>query len=348
MAAVVVVSRNPALGMGLRHQGHEVTDVRPDRHGDWTRDARIADAVVLELSDAVAAESAVQRLRAEGTGVPVLLVSNSSPGWETTAEHVGPAARVLPLPISLPGLVEALGALLDAGPVTLPPPPANETELLSAVAASIGMTISDSGSLVPHEGPPVVPRVRVPDDLLPLPQPEPEPEPEPEAEPQPAPGPEPERDVMELVAALTERAHELTGVAGCAAQAVDALAGRTAADAAALLLPEGGCWRVAAGHGLRPPEESADVDGDHWLVTDVLAGGEPVALDGAVAPAARERVLAVPVPGANALLVAGRDGAAFGAEELRAAAAVAAETAPVLREAVAVRALARALAPYST
>src|SRR5690349_24386316 len=112
MATVVVVTRNPALAMGLRHHGYDVYDVRPDKYGEWMADARVADAVMLELSDAVAAEAAVQRLRASGLGLPVLLVSNQSPGWETTAEHVGAATKVLPLPISLPALMAALDALL--------------------------------------------------------------------------------------------------------------------------------------------------------------------------------------------------------------------------------------------
>ena len=147
-ASIVVVTRNANLSLGLTHHGYDVAEVRPDRHGDWTHHARVADAVVLELSDAVAAESAVLRLRSEGLGLPVLVVSNATPGWDTTAAHVGPGALVLPLPISLPKLTSALDALIAEGPVEIAPPPQNEEELLSAVAASVGLSITETGTVV--------------------------------------------------------------------------------------------------------------------------------------------------------------------------------------------------------
>ena len=387
MTAVVVVTRNPALAMGLQHHGYDVVDVRPDRYGDWVHDAHGADAVVLELGDAIAAESAVQRLRAERVPLPVLLVASSSPGWDITAEHLGPGTKVLPLPISLPALMASLEALIDAGPVTLPPVPTNEDELLSHVAASIGMTISDTGTLVTDEGPVTVPRVRV--DLsepepapapapvpvpvpepVPMPDPEPlpvpdlEPVPMPEPEPVPAPEPAPEPPhapvswvsgpgAERLVAALTQRVHELAGIDDCADVALDELVDRLGAEAAALLLPDGEEWRVAGGRGLRPLETRVRLDATHWLVSHVVEDGNAVlttdtepALAGA--PLASWRfVVGVPVPEVRGVLLAARAHLPFEPAALDAAVGVAREAAPLLGDALAVRELARALAPFA-
>jgi hypothetical protein len=401
MKNVLVVSRNATLGVGLVHQGYDVHDVRPDRHGDWTREARVVDVVVLELSDAVAAESAVLRLRAEGIGVPVLVVANPTPGWETTAEHVGLGTAVLPLPISLPNLITSIEALIASGPIEVPPPPRNEEELLSAVAASVGLSITDGGTVVNDPSPASVPRITPPDldappdpageALLaaaveaapeaPAPEPDPLTDPLPLAEPQPVAvaQPEPVRTRPagvpmpappaaarpgeprppasdEHVAALLAWARDLTGVAECAEVVVAELAERVGAEAAALLLPDGPEWRVAGGTGLRPLEERARIGEDHWLVKNVVLGGEGVITDDtdavreelAGAPLASwQRMLAVPVPHVRGLFVAARSGEAFGDEAIAAAVAVGAEAAPLLQDALAVRALARALAPYA-
>jgi hypothetical protein len=372
MRHVVVVTRNPALTVGLTHHGYDCADVKPDRHGEWVREARSADAVVLELSDALAAESAVQRLRGEGLGVPLLLVSNDKPGWDVMAAHIGAGTVVLPLPISLPALTASLEALIDRGPVTLPPPPANEEELLSAVAASVGLSIDDAGTLVSDPASPrhhstvplpePVPVAEAEPEPEPVPEPVVEPAPEPVPEPAPAPVPAPVRTLSpapsspdDLVAALTARAGELNGVADCAEVAVIELAERVGAEATVLLLPDGDEWRVAAGTGLRPIEHRARLGADHFLVASVTGGEALIAddTDGAReelagAPLASwPRVLAVGVPGIRGVFVAARHDAPFDEAALRAATAIAAEAAPLLAEALAVRTLARALAPYA-
>lgn len=365
MATVVVVTRNPALALGLRHHGYEVYDVRPDRYGDWMADARTADAAMLELSDPVAAEAAVQRLRSAGLALPVLLVSNNSPGWETVADHIGSATKVLPLPISLPALMAALDALIAAGPMELPPPPANEDELLSAVAASIGMAISDSGTLVADDSPPTMPRVRVVEAEPEPSEPEPvaeDPPPTPPGPPEPAPPPPrvelPPRTagVDALVTALASYAHELSSVADCAEVAVDELADRVGAEATACLLPDGDEWRVAGGRGLRPLEHRLRLTSDHWLVRHVLGDDNALTTDDTDglreslhgAPLASwKRLLAVPVPEVHGLLVAARAERPFDEASVTAAAEVASEAAPLLVEAVAARDLARKLLPYA-
>lgn len=343
---VVVVTRNATLSVALIHQGYDVTEVRPDRYGEWMTSARWADALVLELSDAVAAEAAVQRLRSEGIGLPVLLVSNDTPGWDTTAAHVGKAARVLPLPISVPLLTAALDELLAAGPVAVPPPPSNENELLSHVAASVGLAISESGTLTPDESSPL-PRVRVSEPVAPVAEPE-------------APAPEPAVAAGPAVGAFAESvlawARERSDVRETAEVVVAELAERTGAEAAALLLPDGAEWRVAAGVGLRPLEGRLRLGAGHWLVATVVEHGEGVIVDDSDgardeligAPLASwARVLAVPVTAVRGVFVAAREGEAFDEAALATAVAVAGEASGMLTDALALRAVARALAPFT-
>jgi hypothetical protein len=344
---VVLVTRNATLSVGLIHHGYDVSEVRPDSYGEWVTSARWADAVVLELSDAVAAESGVQRLRAEGIGTPVLLVSNDTPGWETTAAHVGGGARVLPLPLSLPGLTAALDALIEAGPIDVPPPPQNEAEMLTAVAASVGLAINESGTLVPDENG-TLPRVR-----MDVPETEAlEPEPEPVA----VAAPEPQEPADVFAASVLAWARDRSDVGETAEVVVAELAERLAAEAAVLLLPDGAEWRVAGGVGLRPLEHRARLGADHWLVENVVTRGEGLIVDDT--DGAREelhgaplaswaRLLAVPVPAVYGVFVAARSGATFLPGALEDAFAVAREASGMLADALALRAVARALAPFA-
>lgn len=374
MASIVVVSRNTALSVAFTHAGYDVNEVRPDRHGDWMTEARLADALVLELSDAVAAESAVQRLRGEGVGVPVLIVSNARPGWETTAQHAGAGTAVMGLPISFPGLQGELERLLAAGPITVPPPPANETELLNAVAASVGLAIGEHGRLE-RDGATDPPEVAAAE---PEPEPVAEPEPEPApplstSRPLPAPPPPfpapPVRPAApaaprahapgtadELVVALLGQTADLLGVTECAEVVASEFAERLAAEAVALLLPDGQEWRVAAGVGLRPLEYRVRLAPDHWLIDTVVTTGKALVLDDTDAVrdeligaplASWPRLLAVPVPDVAGVFVGARRGEAFRESVLPVAVDVAAEAAPLLRDALAVRALARALAAFT-
>ncbi|HEX8004376.1 MAG TPA: GAF domain-containing protein [Mycobacteriales bacterium] len=367
MAHVTVVTRNPAIAVGLTHHGYDVTDVRPDRHGDWARQATGTQAVVLELSDAIAADAAVRRLRADGNGVQVLVIAQD--GWDEVLAHSGPGVRPLPLPVSLPSLMAALEELVAAGPIDVPPPPRNEAELLSAVARQVGLSITDAGTLAGEPPPHVV------EEMLATPVAEvPEAAGEPGgaagaaadvaamaavAEPPAAawePAPTLPAGAGALVAALAPLAPQLTGVAETAEVVVTELAERVGAEAAALLLPDGGDWHVAGSANLRPLEERLRLPASHWLVRTVVDDGRGLVVDGtdaareelAGAPLASwDEVLAVPVPDVRGVFVAARGGASFDEESLRVACAVAEEAAPLLREALAVRDLARALAPYA-
>jgi outer membrane biosynthesis protein TonB len=438
MSGILVVSRNAALAMGLARHDHDVTEVRPDRFGDWVASAESVEGVVLELADAVAAEAAVVRLRSEGYRAPVLVVSGGGPGWDQIADHLGPATGLLPLPLSLPKLLSTLEQLIAAGPapagatVAAPAEPVaspeaavvaepervpDEHELLQTVAASIGLSIAESGTLVAGEPQPEpVPMPEPAPEPLPEPAPEPVPEPAPEPPPpapappapapapvppvpgpgplpvpppEPVPGPfpaptpplpvggsspypnvrmAPRRHSMaaladvagmasaQLVTHLSERAQELIGLGECADVVVLELAERTAAEAAAVLLPDGAAWRVAGGHNLRPLEHRIQLDAGSWLVETIAIGGRGLIIEGS--DIGRQRLsgsplaswthlLAAPLPGLRGVLLAARSAGPFDEAALTAAVALAEEAVPLLQEGMELRTLARQLSAYT-
>jgi hypothetical protein len=113
VARVLVVSRNPAMAMGLSATDYEVVDLRPPAFGAWIDTANDADALILDLDNPKLAVAAVTNLRAHGKLAPVLLVSSDRPGWDDPEMRQLPAAAVLPLPISRPALLSALEDLLS-------------------------------------------------------------------------------------------------------------------------------------------------------------------------------------------------------------------------------------------
>ncbi|MGH8969500.1 MAG: GAF domain-containing protein [Actinomycetes bacterium] len=113
MARVLVVSRNPAMAMGLSATDYDVVDLRPDGLGTWVEGSDNADALVLDLEDPSLALSAVTHLRARAKLAPVLLVSSDRQGWDAPEMRRLPAAEVLPLPVSRPALLSALEDLMN-------------------------------------------------------------------------------------------------------------------------------------------------------------------------------------------------------------------------------------------
>jgi hypothetical protein len=132
---------------------------------------------------------------------------------------------------------------------------------------------------------------------------------------------------------------------------------RTAAHAGALLVPDGGRWRVAAGLHLRSLEHRYELDSDSWLVDEIARGYRGVIIentDVARTPlhgaplASRRHLLAVPVPTVEALLLVARDeDPAFTEDDVLNLARVGQEAAPLLSAALDTRALARALLEFS-
>jgi GAF domain-containing protein len=162
--------------------------------------------------------------------------------------------------------------------------------------------------------------------------------------------------ISALVAAMTDRGSEVYGVADTAQVLADDVVERADADAAAILVPDEGRWRVAGGVGLRPVERRHILNDKHWLIQETALGGRALLIGDTdvVRPqlthaplAAWQHLLAVPIPGVRVvvLLARGNESPEFTEEDLAAIAPVAAEAADLIRNALAARRLARMLGP---
>jgi hypothetical protein len=131
---------------------------------------------------------------------------------------------------------------------------------------------------------------------------------------------------------------------------------RTRAEAGALLVPDDTSWRVAGGVGLRPLEFRLQLTDTSWLVANIANAGKGVIIEDSDvarhdlrgAPlASRTHLMAAPVSGVHGVLLLSRDGAEpFSEASLGALAGLAEEAGPLLRQAMDVRTLARALARH--
>lgn len=160
-----------------------------------------------------------------------------------------------------------------------------------------------------------------------------------------------------LVRRLMAVVDELYGVRETAEVVVADAVERTSAHAGALLVPDGGRWRVAAGLHLRSLEHRYELDSDSWLVDEIARGYRGVIIENTDvartglhgAPlASRRHLLAVPVPSVEGLLLVARDeDPAFTEDDVLTLARVGQEAAPLLSSALDTRALARALWEFS-
>jgi hypothetical protein len=172
--------------------------------------------------------------------------------------------------------------------------------------------------------------------------------------PEPAAAPPRRPSPAELVRDLTKAAESLFTVDDAAHAAVSEAIERTASDAGLVLVADGPAWRVSGGVGLRPVELRARVDMDAWLVVEATchdwvvvdnAGRVHPQLQGA--PLARYPcLLAVALPGADGILVLGRETPPYTDDEINAILGMTAEAAGLLNEALDVRDLARRLAEF--
>jgi hypothetical protein len=159
-----------------------------------------------------------------------------------------------------------------------------------------------------------------------------------------------------LVRQLAASVHHLYGVRETAEVVVADAVDRTGAHAGAVLVPDGGQWRVAAGVHLRAHENRYELDADSWLIGEIARGYRGAVIedtDVARSPlqgaplASRRHLLAVPVPTVEGLLLVARDeDPPFTEVDLLMLARVGQEAAPLLSAAVATRELARALAEF--
>jgi len=172
-------------------------------------------------------------------------------------------------------------------------------------------------------------------------------------------------DVGSLVAVLLDRAGDLVGVPQAAQAVAERALAATGSAACAVLVPDGGVWRVVAGLGLRDAERHLAVDASHWIARTLVHADRPTVLDdteggpggpggaggrpGGLPLADWRYLLGGPVPTARSVVLLARAAPAdpFGAADRQALAAAAAETGPFLRAALATRDLARRLAPFT-
>jgi hypothetical protein len=157
---------------------------------------------------------------------------------------------------------------------------------------------------------------------------------------------------LELVRALATRIDGLLGVPETANAVVLDAVDRTGAAAAALLVPDGEVWRVAAGSGLRTLEMRCELASDTWLVQMVARASKGMLVEGSDivrvkmsgAPLASwPHLAAAPVPTVGAILLAARTDRGFSEADLVALASLGQEAEGPLTDALAVRALARGL-----
>jgi GAF domain-containing protein len=154
-----------------------------------------------------------------------------------------------------------------------------------------------------------------------------------------------------------EAADRLYTLAEIADVVVDDAVQRAGADSGALLVPDGPVWRVAAGIGMRPLEFRYQLTAESWLVERVSASGRGILVEDTDvarrhlqgAPlASRTHILAVPVVAVGAILLLSRDqDPPFTEDVLGQLAVLANEAGPLLKRAIDVRTLARALARHT-
>jgi GAF domain-containing protein len=162
------------------------------------------------------------------------------------------------------------------------------------------------------------------------------------------------QSTLDLIRALLPRVDELYGVPEAAAILVSDIEQRIGVERAAVLIPDEGRWRVAAGLALRSLEHRYELLADSWLVQQVARDRKGLLIEhsdiarvdlrGAPLAAARH-LLAVPVPYVSGIVLAARDGNdAFTEQDLADAASIGESAGSSLAAACDTRTLARSLA----
>ncbi|MFL6139676.1 MAG: hypothetical protein ACJ74O_18025 [Frankiaceae bacterium] len=362
MTRVVVVSGNPALSMGLISAGYDVADMRLSDTEAWMGAVVTAPVLVLDVDDPVLALDSVERARRAQADVEIVLVSSDRPGWPSIEAAGLQRLHVVPLPMTLPGLVRVVArACVPEQRAPDPPEPA---------AFDPPAATAPPPAAVAPPAPPATeaPREPAPDrpDLPAAPERHDVTAPaakrfsrlrgggrgRPPAPSDPAVEPAP---LMHAVRRVRDGAGSLPTIGALADALADRVVTLVGASAAAVLVPDGEAWRVVGGRALRPLETRLVLHDDAWLVQHVAVNGHGLLVEDtdvvrqplAGAPLAHRRhLLAAPLPAVGGIVVAARDDAPFAEADLRAAVTEVDRHARALRDACEVRALARALADH--
>ena len=327
---ILVVSEEQVLAETVASAGYRVVALTPDQLGAWlAEDHDPLDAVLLDSFLPGQSFVALGQIQAAGRRVAVLLLERPDPRMSSPSLRLLPGIAVLPLPATYDHIFGAIADLLYAAddatviaqPGTAPTsPPAATGSVRDAVAAAVDRALAEPEIGRRLTVKPTMVRVAPPDvgdadtAVVPVQVPaSPEEALPPEAEAalerpiEPAAG--------QLATLLAERTDDLAGVAETAQVIVEQALELTGADSAALLVPDGQRWRVAADIGLRPVERRLELLPDSWLVTQVAQPEKGLLIEGtdiarrqlAGAPlASRKHLLAVAIPGSRALLLLAR------------------------------------------
>ena len=369
---VAVVTRRTGVTLTLGSKTHHLVEVRPV--GEWLERSWVEDVIVLDLETGDATSAAVERLRLMDAGKPIVVIAADGAPWDVLTTQY-PDLFVVPLPITASTLLDTVDRARAASRAVTVTPPARVID--ESCAANDGVAPEPVGVPEPADhphrphpshfarpaggaygqtrSPTSSPRLALltedpsaasaavsaaPAAAL--------------AAPAAASFPRQTSDAVGKVRALLLEVGLLPRVADTAGVVLSRATEAAAADAAAVLVPDDGVWRVEAASGLRPLEERLQIDNTHWLVTEIAIGRRGLLIKNtdvarnqlAGAPLASwANLLAVPVAG-EVFLVLARERNAFTREDLtHVAGAVAGLDAP-MNDAIDVRRLARKMIDY--
>jgi hypothetical protein len=353
--SVAVVTKRTGVTLTLGSKTHHLVEVRPG--GEWLERSWVEDVIILDLETAEATSAAVERLRIMDASKPIVVIAADGAPWDRLTTEF-PDLFVVPLPITASTLLDTVDR---------------------ARAASLAVAATHSARGVDVAAPPVT----VTPELIPVPTASDQPAPadreharpigrrartRPESDPAALPtlpaalavalealsAPMESPDPMGKVRGLLVEVGRLPRVADTAAVILSRATEAAAADAAAVLVPDDGVWRVEAGSGLRPLEVRLQIDSSHWLVTEIAVGRRGLLIKNtdvarnqlAGAPLASwANLLAVPVA-SDAFLLLAREHSPFTRDDLtQVVGAMAGIDAP-MNDAIDVRRLARKMIDY--
>jgi hypothetical protein len=369
---VAVVTKRTGVTLTLGSKSHHLVEVRPA--GDWLDRSWVEDVIVLDLETGDATSAAVEHLRLTDAGKPIVVIAADGAPWDRLTSQY-PDLFVVPLPITASTLLDTVDRARAASRTVSVTPPARGidvaerpiTDAPEPVVVPVRTEQPAPSHPEPHQ---VAGKRRLREEPVTGSRPAP---PAPPLRPQVTPsvpladpegpdaslGPVAPRGLalfpqMNMVRALLLEVGLLPRVADTAAVVLSRAIEAAAADAAAVLVPDDGVWRVEAGSSLRPLEERVQISASHWLVAEIAIGGRGLLIQNtdvarnqlAGAPLASwANLLAVPVAG-EVFLILAREHSEFNREELTLVAGAVAGLDAAMNDAIDVRRLARKMIDY--
>lgn len=142
MSSVLVVSRNPTLGMWLSRNGFDVDEVKLESP-DWVDEVPRHAALLLDVGTVDQAEQRLNTLLTAGLGTPVVLVGDQTPPWATLAGRFTTGLALVTLPLDPAKVLDELGRFADGarlGTESVPVDEADNGAIPPAASAPDGAT----------------------------------------------------------------------------------------------------------------------------------------------------------------------------------------------------------------